>query len=310
MCSNPTAADGTSCSDGNACTTADTCNAGTCTGGAPPNCDDQNPCTVDSCDVATGCVNAPGNPGAVCRGAASACDSAEVCTGTSAACPAPADTSAPVLGAGADQTVVGDCTTTSVTYAKPVVANSGANQCDAGLLPSCTPVAANSYGDHIVTCTAVDASGNVSNSVSFHVTVLQPLALKVQPPLYGDSTAASPNGSVDNVVKDGSTVPVKILVYACGVDVTQTASLTLRLGVQSKQNASDPGTNVVPTFNGAGDAGGVMIWDGTQYHYNLNTKGYAVTSTNASFYQLNVTASYSSNPTVVVGSDAIMVDTK
>ena len=59
-----------SCDDGDACTTADTCSAGSCVGGAPPNCDDANVCTDDSCDSGTGCVNtnntAPCDDGAYC----------------------------------------------------------------------------------------------------------------------------------------------------------------------------------------------------------------------------------------------------
>ena len=56
------------CDDGDACTTADTCSAGACVGGAPPNCDDANVCTDDSCDSATGCVNtnAPCDDGDAC----------------------------------------------------------------------------------------------------------------------------------------------------------------------------------------------------------------------------------------------------
>lgn len=38
-----------SCNDGNGCTTGDTCSNGACVGGPPPNCDDNNPCTNDSC---------------------------------------------------------------------------------------------------------------------------------------------------------------------------------------------------------------------------------------------------------------------
>jgi len=58
------------CDDGNACTTSDTCGGGTCNGGAAPNCNDNNPCTDDSCDPATGCVHtnntAPCNDGSAC----------------------------------------------------------------------------------------------------------------------------------------------------------------------------------------------------------------------------------------------------
>ncbi len=42
------------CNDGDACTMDDRCGLGTCQG-APRTCDDQNPCTADSCNVQTGC---------------------------------------------------------------------------------------------------------------------------------------------------------------------------------------------------------------------------------------------------------------
>ncbi len=46
-----------SCDDGNACTTADVCTAGTCIGGAAPDCVDTNLCTDDGCDPNKGCVH-------------------------------------------------------------------------------------------------------------------------------------------------------------------------------------------------------------------------------------------------------------
>jgi hypothetical protein len=52
-------ANGTACNDGNACTVNDTCQAGFCTAGAPRVCDDNNECTQDTCDPATGCVHTP-----------------------------------------------------------------------------------------------------------------------------------------------------------------------------------------------------------------------------------------------------------
>ena len=52
------------------------------------NCNDGNVCTVDSCNPAIGCVATPGNGGTTCRASAGACDVAETCTGSSAACPA------------------------------------------------------------------------------------------------------------------------------------------------------------------------------------------------------------------------------
>ncbi len=57
------------CNDANACTTADVCTAGVCVGGVAPVCDDGNPCTTDSCNKNTGCVNAVQANGTVCAAA-------------------------------------------------------------------------------------------------------------------------------------------------------------------------------------------------------------------------------------------------
>ncbi len=77
-----TATTGGTCGDGSACTTGDVCNNGTCTGtpvqcsdnnacngvetcdpasgcvaGTTPNCDDNDECTTDTCDLVLGCQN-------------------------------------------------------------------------------------------------------------------------------------------------------------------------------------------------------------------------------------------------------------
>ena len=70
VCSNPPV-DGISCSDGDACTTGDACSGGGCVGGAPPNCDDVNVCTDDSCNPATGCVYTDNT---------APCDNGDACT--------------------------------------------------------------------------------------------------------------------------------------------------------------------------------------------------------------------------------------
>lgn len=46
---------GVPCDDGNACTTGDLCSTRGCTGGRSVDCNDDNPCTLDRCDPATGC---------------------------------------------------------------------------------------------------------------------------------------------------------------------------------------------------------------------------------------------------------------
>jgi hypothetical protein len=61
------------CNDGNVCNGAETCDvpSGNCLPGTHLNCDDGNPCTNDTCDDITGCVNTPNvNP----------CDDNERCT--------------------------------------------------------------------------------------------------------------------------------------------------------------------------------------------------------------------------------------
>jgi len=83
------------CEDGNPCTFGDYCKKGTCKKGLKSTCDDQNDCTVDSCQATVGCINAPasgscddGNPctpesvctGGVCHSIAEDCDDDNPCT--------------------------------------------------------------------------------------------------------------------------------------------------------------------------------------------------------------------------------------
>ena len=44
------------CDDGDSCTEGESCQAGTCTGGIPTVCSDENPCTADSCSPTDGCI--------------------------------------------------------------------------------------------------------------------------------------------------------------------------------------------------------------------------------------------------------------
>ena len=50
------ALEGTSCDDGEPCNEGTTCGSGVCGGGTAKDCDDNNPCTADVCNAATGCV--------------------------------------------------------------------------------------------------------------------------------------------------------------------------------------------------------------------------------------------------------------
>ena len=66
------------CSDGNACTSGDFCAGGACLSGSPTSCDDQNACTLDSCDPQTGCAHPP--VGGLCDDA-NACTTGDTCVG-------------------------------------------------------------------------------------------------------------------------------------------------------------------------------------------------------------------------------------
>jgi len=70
-CSLIAAHEGAPCDDGDACTVGEHCSAGTCAGSVAANCADDNPCTDDSCDAATGCQH---------QANAAPCEDASLCT--------------------------------------------------------------------------------------------------------------------------------------------------------------------------------------------------------------------------------------
>jgi len=84
------------CNDGNKCTIGDSCAASKCVAGKAKSCDDNNPCTDDSCGVKTGacshghngkpcddgtvCTKSDACGGGVCKGVAINCDDNNACT--------------------------------------------------------------------------------------------------------------------------------------------------------------------------------------------------------------------------------------
>ena len=71
-----TATTGKGCDDGTACTNGDTCQGAVCAG-SPLVCDDDQPCTKDSCDKGKGCQHLP-TVGAQCSDG-NACSQGDVC---------------------------------------------------------------------------------------------------------------------------------------------------------------------------------------------------------------------------------------
>jgi len=88
VCSNPAKPEGASCDDGNGCTTADTCQSGSCTGGALVICSALDPChAAGACSPATGVCSNPVQPDGTACNDGSACTTTDscqsgVCTGT------------------------------------------------------------------------------------------------------------------------------------------------------------------------------------------------------------------------------------
>jgi hypothetical protein len=81
-CSDPIAADGTSCDDGDGCTQTDTCQAGVCVGGDAVVCAPLDQChTAGTCDPATGaCSDPPAIDGTSCDDG-NACTQTDACAG-------------------------------------------------------------------------------------------------------------------------------------------------------------------------------------------------------------------------------------
>ena len=93
---------GTSCSDGNVCNGTETCVAGHCTNGTSLSCNDQNPCTIDSCDPALGCQHGPRPDG-------SSCDDGDVCNGVATCQGGQCTAGSPLFCDDADPSSVNGC---------------------------------------------------------------------------------------------------------------------------------------------------------------------------------------------------------
>jgi hypothetical protein len=81
VCAAPTPKAG-NCPDATVCNGAEVCGNGTCNPGTPLNCNDNNPCTVDSCDPVLGCKHVAVEAGTSCDNDANKCNGTAKCDGT------------------------------------------------------------------------------------------------------------------------------------------------------------------------------------------------------------------------------------
>ncbi len=83
-CRHDTSPDGTACPNGNKCDGRELCFGGICTDQPDLNCDDGDPCTIDSCDRILGCLHTPVTvpiAGCACPNGDSECDNGNACDG-------------------------------------------------------------------------------------------------------------------------------------------------------------------------------------------------------------------------------------
>ncbi|HEX2880689.1 MAG TPA: discoidin domain-containing protein, partial [Polyangiaceae bacterium] len=71
----------TSCSNDDVCDGEETCSLGVCGAGTPPEVDDTNPCTVDTCEPQDGIAHTPATAGTPCTDDGNVCNGSEVCDG-------------------------------------------------------------------------------------------------------------------------------------------------------------------------------------------------------------------------------------
>ncbi|MFT7580850.1 MAG: hypothetical protein ACI9MR_002524, partial [Myxococcota bacterium] len=128
VCSDPVGDDGRDCDDGDACTQLDTCTAGGCGGADPVVCDDDNPCTDESCDSTDGSCMAFADDANDCSDG-SACTVGDACI--SGAC----ESGEPIVCDDDNSCTDDSCDSTDGTC---VTVNNDANTCDDG--DACTQV--------------------------------------------------------------------------------------------------------------------------------------------------------------------------
>jgi hypothetical protein len=127
------------CSDGDLCNGIETCQNGTCLPGTPVDCDDQNPCTADSCDPQTGlCSHTPLADGTPCPDA-DLCNGTETCVaGQCTAVPVTCNDNNPCTTDACDPET-GECTFTPLSNGAPCGDGNACNGVETCLDGACQP---------------------------------------------------------------------------------------------------------------------------------------------------------------------------
>ncbi len=223
------------------------------------------------------------------------------------------DSTAPVFDPATlePRTVAGACDGSSISITPPTATDACQD-----VTVTCTQVPGTA-GTHASTCTATDASGNVTTA-TIQVTVLAPLLVKFQAPLWDDNEGDDIETDADstNIFQVGSAIPNKVQIYTCDcTDITKSiaSSVTVRLAVKYRDDAN-PGssTPIDPIYQGTGGPNGQLVLRGNHFHYNQKTvPGTYPTGTwwNSHYYQNVVSVTYNSAPNVVVAQEDVRLET-
>jgi hypothetical protein len=170
-------------------------------------------------------------------------------------------------------------------------------------------------GQNNIVVTASDSYG-ATTTTNFTLTVLPPLHVVFQSPLTDGNVADDGVPGKDNVAnnfKPGQTVVHQVKLYdSTGKDVTSTAAVTVKINVV-ELDIQNPiwSVDLPENYSGVGDSGGTMVLTGGTYQFNLKTTGFeAGTVNNGRFFISDVTVSYNSAPTVIVGEEDVQLESK
>ena len=187
------------------------------------------------------------------------------------------DAEPPALVTPADVTLVTDCAGTDLSVGIADLSVSATDNCDTDLAVTCSPSTL-SPGTTIVTCMVSDTAGNMSTA-QFPVTVMKgAFDYELMNPL---------DGTADNKIRAGRTVPVKLRVSCDNVfEPNVTASVDK---IELLSGGTVVANEVVEDSGLANDEGPYMRLDVDKYIYNLKTSDWDQTKGTRFLVTLRVT---------------------
>ncbi|MBC8094636.1 MAG: HYR domain-containing protein [Akkermansiaceae bacterium] len=218
----------------------------------------------------------------------------------------------------------------AVDFDPPMVADN----CDGPVTITSEPPSGSLFGpgDHVITSTAVDASGN-SNQCTFTLTVLSPLQVVFDTPCndnLNDNTCQPDVGFNSMNCPDDPSTPQHVtrfcsgdrichivrLLDCNGQDVTAEMApyVTVHIDVTEREGTYHNSflVNDVPqNYSWVGSPGSIMVPICGRFQYNLNTSGFESGTINGPrFFRSCVWVDYNSSPGVPVGMEDVILESR